>query len=143
MPPRRTPPSSSSPSEQELELLRFVGGQNHPVTVGETVEGYANGRGLARSTIVTMLERLRKKGCLRREPGPNGVLRYAPQNAPGQVDEHLVRRFVERTLAGSLAPLAAYFAGQQKLTPSEVEQLTRLLEKLEDAPGESGKDAAE
>ncbi|HZM63357.1 MAG TPA: BlaI/MecI/CopY family transcriptional regulator, partial [Vicinamibacterales bacterium] len=65
--------------DQELALLRFVAEAGH-ATAGEAAERFGQPRGLARSTVLTMMERLRKKGHLtRRQQG--GVYHYAPRIA--------------------------------------------------------------
>ena len=44
--------------DQELALLRYVA-EEGPVTVGQAAEGFGAPRGLARSTVLTVMERLR------------------------------------------------------------------------------------
>jgi predicted transcriptional regulator len=136
MPPR---PQQQSLGAQELELLRHLTEQEQgtPRTVGEVAEAYGAPRGLSRSTVVTVMERLRAKGYLEREKGPDGVFRYAPAAAQEEVMGGLIDRFIERTLSGSLTPLAAYFGRRKRLSPDEQRQLESLLAKLEE------KDAAE
>src|SRR5207249_331104 len=51
--------------DQELEVLRFVA-EHAPISVGEVAERFGEPRGLARTTILTVMERLRKKGFLTR-----------------------------------------------------------------------------
>src|SRR5262249_4322147 len=60
--------------DQELALLQYVTGQGE-ATVGAAAEGFGAPRGLARSTVLTMMERLRAKGYLARRP-VDGVFRY-------------------------------------------------------------------
>jgi len=60
--------------DQELALLRDVA-ETGPSTVGEVAERFGEPRGLARSTVLTMMERLRQKGHLEREQ-VEGVYRY-------------------------------------------------------------------
>ena len=63
--------------DQELALLKHVtdvGG----ATVGEAAEGFGTPRRLARSTVLTMMERLRQKGHLTRRL-VHGVYRYSPR----------------------------------------------------------------
>jgi predicted transcriptional regulator len=43
-----------------------------------------------------------------------------------------VQRFVEKTLAGSLSPLIAYFAKARNLTPDERAQLENLIAGFEE-----------
>jgi predicted transcriptional regulator len=115
--------------EQELALLRFVGGQGR-VSVGEAVEGFGQPRGLARSTVLTMMERLRKKGHLTRRQ-VDGVYRYAPRTAPGDAVQHAVRTFVDRTLGGSVTPVVAYLAERQDVSDQELAELEELVARLQ------------
>ncbi len=50
----------ASLGDQELEILRHVS-EHGSRTVGEVVDGYGTPHELSRSTIVTVMERLRKK----------------------------------------------------------------------------------
>ena len=52
--------------DQELALLQYID-EHAPATVGEVASGYGEARGLARSTVLTMMERLRAKGYLQRQ----------------------------------------------------------------------------
>ncbi|WP_258224035.1 BlaI/MecI/CopY family transcriptional regulator, partial [Stenotrophomonas sp. HMWF003] len=49
--------------DQELALLQYVAEQGG-ATVGEVAAGFGEERGLARSTVLTMMERLRGKAYL-------------------------------------------------------------------------------
>jgi predicted transcriptional regulator len=118
----------ASIGDQELALLRFVSDQHH-VTVAEAVAGFGQPRGLARSTVLTMMERLRKKGHLTRRQ-VDGVYQYAPRMAPAITVRHLVRRFVDQTLGGSITPFVAYLAERERLSEDEVAELETLLERL-------------
>ena len=62
--------------DQELEVLRFVAEQC-PISVGEVARQFGVPRGLARTTILTVMERLRKKGFLTRSKNERPA-RYAP-----------------------------------------------------------------
>ena len=115
--------------DQELMLLRYVTEQS-PVTAGEVAAGFGEPNGLARSTVETMMERLRKKGYLTRSP-QDGVFRYAATIAPQELMTGLVRQFVEQTLAGSLLPFVNYFSQQNRLSAAELRELERMVEKLQ------------
>ena len=82
--------------DQELALLRFVSDHTE-ASVGQAAEGFGQPRGLARSTVLTMMERLRKKGHLTRKQ-VGGVYQYAPRTAPGTAVRQAVQTFVDRTL---------------------------------------------
>src|SRR4051812_43475518 len=89
--------------EQELEVWRFIAGCA-PVSARDVAAKFAEERGLARTTILTVIERLCKKGYLSRRRR-EGVFHYAPRISPTEVVQNLVRQFVEKTLAGSVSPV--------------------------------------
>jgi predicted transcriptional regulator len=115
--------------DQELEVLRYVS-EHAPVSVGEVAERFGAPRGLARTTILTVMERLRKKGYLARTKGGR-PFRYSARAPQAQVLQGLVREFVEKTLGGSLSPFVAYLAEAKDLSPEELEELRRLVETLQ------------
>jgi len=51
--------------DQELALLQYIAEQDRP-SVGEVAAGFGEPRGLARSTVLTMMERMRAKSYLSR-----------------------------------------------------------------------------
>jgi predicted transcriptional regulator len=114
---------------QELEVLRYIA-DHAPVSVGEVAEQFGEPRGLARTTILTVMERLRKKGFLTRSKGER-PFRYSPRRSQGEVLRGLVRDFVEKTLDGSLSPFTAYLAEAKAVSPAELAELRGLVERLE------------
>jgi predicted transcriptional regulator len=63
--------------EQELEVWRFIA-DHAPVTGRAVVEQFGRERGLARTTVLTVIERLRQKGYLTRRHR-EGVFHYSPR----------------------------------------------------------------
>ena len=123
--------STKTIGDQELALLRWVA-ERGAASVGEVAEGFGAARGLARSTVLTMMERLRGKGHLerRREEG-DGVFRYAAQASPAELLQGAVRSFVEKTLAGSVSPVVTYLAERQEVSDEELAELERMVERLQ------------
>ena len=116
---------------QELALLRHVadcGG----ATVGEVVEQFGAPNGLARSTVITMMDRLRKKGYLSRRLA-DGVYRYQARASSEQLTQGAIRRFIDRNLGGSVAPFVAYLSESAQLTDAEVDELEAVLARLQSA----------
>ncbi len=118
--------------DQEWELLRFVAG-NAPISVGDAATRFGEVHGLARTTVLTVMERLRAKGYLIRRKD-DGVFRYSARVSPAEVMRGLIQDFVEKTLSGSVAPFVAYLAESGKLSHQEIEELRRLVDRL---PGNS------
>lgn len=123
---------------QELEVLRFVSA-HAPATVRDVTDLFGEPRGLARTTIMTVLERLRKKGYLIRTKSNDGNFQYSPSIAQNEVLLSLVQNFIEKTLGGSIAPFLAYLAEQPDLSPEELEELRKLLESLHPAREKGGR----
>jgi predicted transcriptional regulator len=120
--------------DQELAIWRFIA-EHAPVTAREVAEQFVEDHGLARTTVLTVIERLRKKGYLKRSRR-QGVYEYSPQQPPGEVVQGLVRQFVEKTLAGSVSPLVAYLTRTRRLSSEELAELERLVEELRAAQKE-------
>jgi predicted transcriptional regulator len=115
--------------DREFELLRWVAGRG-PTTVGEATDDYGVKHELSRSTVQTMLERLYRKGHLRRRK-VKGVYHYSSPLASGELLRRRVGRFVERALGGSVAPFVAYLAEQEALSDRELADLEALIERLQ------------
>src|SRR5688572_19867926 len=115
--------------DQEMALLRFVSDAGR-ATVAQAVEGFGLPRGLARSTVLTMMERLRKKGHLSRRQS-EGSYQYLPRTAPGAAVRQAVQSFVDKTLGGSIAPFVAYVAERERVSDEELAELETLLAKLQ------------
>jgi predicted transcriptional regulator len=122
-------PRVRSIGDQELALLRFVSEHGHS-TVAQAAAGFGQPRGLARSTVLTMMERLRKKGHLSRRLA-GGVYRYASRTAPVAAVRQAVQTFVDRTLGGSVTPFVAYLAERRQLSDDDIAELESLLAALQ------------
>lgn len=115
--------------EAELSVLRFVS-ERDGTTVREAADHFAETRGLARTTVLTTMERLRKKGFLTREAHEGGF-RYRAAQKESTLMRGLVGDFVERTLGGSLQPFVAYLAERRGVTKQELDELKALVDELE------------
>lgn len=120
--------SGKSIGDQELALLRHVA-EAGPVSVGQVAESFGAPRGLARSTVLTMMERLRQKGYLEREP-VEGVYHYRADSSPGELLQGAVRAFVERTLSGSVSPFVSYLTERSEVSDEELAELEQLVDRL-------------
>ncbi|HRC85245.1 MAG TPA: BlaI/MecI/CopY family transcriptional regulator [Thermoanaerobaculia bacterium] len=115
--------------DQELALLQFVA-ERGGASVGEAVEEWGESRGLARSTVLTMMERLRAKGHLARSQSA-GVYRYFSPSSKQEVLRSVVEGFVERTLGGSVSPFAAYLSTATEVSPEELAELEAVVARLQ------------
>jgi len=120
---------AKSIGDQELSLLQYVAEQGG-ATVGQAAEGFGVPRGLARSTVLTMMERLRQKEHLDRRQ-VDGVYQYFSPASSGEVMRDVVRSFVERTLGGSVSPFVTYLTEEARVSDGELAELEELVAKLQ------------
>lgn len=120
--------ADTSIGEQELALLRHIADRSS-VTVGEAAEQFGAGRDLARSTVLTMMERLRRKGLLARRL-VDGIYRYQTRSSSADLLKGAVRRFVERNLDGSVSPFLAYLSDAERISDDELRELEALVARL-------------
>jgi predicted transcriptional regulator len=114
--------------DRELALLNFVGRQGE-ASVGEVAGEFGDSLGLARSTVLTMMERLRAKGFLKRRRS-DGVYRYSVTAGEKEVVNDAVTSFVEKTLQGSVSPFVAWVSRRGRVSDEELAALEALVEKL-------------
>ena len=113
----------------ELELLQYID-ERHPITVRDVADHWEKKAGLARTTVLTMMDRLKDKGFLTRKK-IDGVFHYSPMRSASSVLEGLVKDFVHGVLGGSLAPFAAYLNDAKDLDPEEVAKLKKIVRELD------------
>lgn len=128
----------ASVGDRELELLTWIA-ERDGATVAQAVDGFGALHDLARSTVLTMMERLRDKGHLTRRR-VDGVYRYTSPATPREVLRGVVERFVEGPLGGSVSPFTAYLAEAGTVDREELEELEALVARLRGRSG--GEDAS-
>lgn len=115
--------------DQELALLQHLS-EHGEASVGEVAAVFGEARGLARSTVLTMMERLRAKAYLRRRQ-VDGVYRYAPAAQPDDLMRNAVGSFVEKTLQGSLSPFVAWMSQRTEVSDDELAELEAMVASLQ------------
>lgn len=113
----------------QLEILKFIA-QHEPIRVSEVAEHFAETAGKARTTILTVMEKLREKGYLTRKKR-QGTFHYSLRYRQSEVMAGVIDRFVEESLGGSVSPFIAYLADSRGLSDAELAKLKHLVEDLE------------
>ena len=116
--------------DQELALLQHVA-ERGDVSVGEVAAAFGESRGLARSTVLTMMERLRAKAYLNRRQVDGGVFRYSTTARQDEVVRNAVGSFVEKTLQGSVSPFVAWMSRRAEVSDDELAELETLVATLQ------------
>lgn len=113
-------------SEAEYEIMKAVW-KNAPISTNEVVELFEGGN-WSPKTVQTLLARLVKKGALGYEKRGR-VFVYSPL-----IDEEEYRReesssFLKKFYNGALNSMVLNFIDGDKLSPDDIDELTRILEK--------------
>jgi predicted transcriptional regulator len=127
--------SASRPpvSDAEREVLRVLW-EEGPLTVREVAERLAAaGSDWQRTTIITLLSRLEKKGYVASDRGGHAYVFRAIVSRDELVHQRLVE-LADELCDGRPAPLLMAFAERQKFTPAEIAELQRLVEELTAKP---------
>ena len=113
----------------QLAVLQYVA-DHHPIRVGEVAEHFAETEGKARTTILTVMEKLREKGYLSRKK-IGGTFHYSPRSDKRTIMATVVRRFIQQSLGGSVSPFIAYLADSKDLSVDEIKKLKEVVKGLE------------
>ena len=111
--------------EQEGLVLAFIQEQA-PVTVRQVSDRFAP---LARTTILTVMDRLRQKGFIQRVK-VEGVFSYTARIEQKQLLKKQIKDFVDKTLGGTVSPFFSYLVDTPNLSADEKDQLRMLVDKL-------------
>lgn len=117
-------------SDLELDLLRTLA-ESDGLTVREMADRFGQEHGYARTTVFTLLERLRKKEYVTREARDGGFV-YTSALSQSELMRSVVGKFVRRALGGSVSPLVSYLVEQGELSDEELRRLQGLVEQLKE-----------
>ncbi len=113
----------------ELEVLRYVA-DHQPASVREVATHFAKISGQARTTLLTVMERLRAKRYLKRRKVA-GIHRYTATVVQADLLRRMVGEFVDDVLGGSVSPFVAYLSRSSLLSDNEARKLEQLLKRIE------------
>ena len=121
-------PKSKYPTELELEILKVLWkeGELNVRQVRETLS--ANGRDLAHTTLITMLNLMTEKKYVSRKAKANSYL-FRPKVSQENVSQGMASDLVTRVFSGSPSALMLSLLDHATLSPDERDQLLGLIEK--------------
>lgn len=120
------PEGSLTPSQYEILDAVWSAGKSG-ATVAEIWQQIAGQRGVARTTVLNLVDRLEKRGWLRRIDDPDGPNRFVAAVDRQRTKSELAREFVHDFFDGSAGNLVMSLLGSNRLTMEEVEELRQLL----------------
>jgi predicted transcriptional regulator len=116
--------------ELEVRVLREVW-RSQPCTERQLWERMCNDRPVGRTTVLKTIQRLEAKQVLVRVKGKIPV-QYRAAADEKRLLPAIVRRFVDKALAGSLEPLVACLADSEKLSAKDVAALKAIAQRMSD-----------
>ncbi len=114
-------------SDAEWRVMRIVW-HSRSVTAAEVIEQLVPETGWSHRTVRTLLGRLVEKGALRTEERNNRYI-YRPKVTQKRCVREETQSFVEKVFDGDAAELLVHFVQNEEITPAQIDELKRLLDK--------------
>ena len=120
-------------SEAERDVLKTLW-EHGPGTVRE-VQGVLGGQGQewTRSTVITLLQRLEKKGYVASDKRKFAFVFRAAVTRE-EVMHQRISELAEELSEGDAVPLVMAFAQRHRFTEQEIEQFRRMIDEMEAKP---------
>jgi BlaI family transcriptional regulator, penicillinase repressor len=120
-------------SEAELEALKVLWDLGPSTVRAVQAELRRRGRPWAYTTVLTLLQRLEAKGCTRSDRAAAANV-YTATASRSQLLGRQLRDLVDKFCDGASSPIVAALAEAGRLTPKDVEELRRLLDRIKPPP---------
>lgn len=121
------PEGSLTPAQYEILDVVWRAGDDG-ATVAEIWHAISETRTVARTTILNLVDRLEKRGWLKRRDDAVAA-RYTAAVSRDRTSTELAGEFVETFFDGSAANLVMSLLGTQRLDAAEVRRLREILDK--------------
>src|SRR5262245_12400805 len=113
-------------SEFELEVLTHFW-EDGELSAPTLFQRLGSKRGVAYSTIKTIVDRLEKKGAIQRSRNSGRTILYTAAVRQDRIRKPLVKSFVHRMFGKDLRPLFAQLLRDEKLSKEDLDYLKSLL----------------
>ena len=117
-------------SDFELDVMAHFW-SDRELSAPELFQRIGPARGVAYSTVKTIIDRLEEKGAIERVANRGRTIFYAPLIKRERVRKPLVKTFLRRLFGNDLRPLFAQLLQDEKLSQEELEYLRRLVAEAE------------
>jgi len=123
----RTP--SAHPTDVELEILRVLWSSG-PASLSAVCEELRKQRDVAATTVATMLRVMSDKRLVKRTGSGRGAT-WSAAVSQEKTERGMVRKLVDRVFDGAADRLVAHLVEGDQLTPGQLADLRRLLDRQE------------
>jgi predicted transcriptional regulator len=118
-------------SEAESQVMEVLWREREAVPAEQVVMALAGAHDWQEATVKTLLNRLLKKGAVSARKDGRRYLYSAVLKREQWVTQES-KSLLDRLFGGRVAPLVAHFGSQHKLSKSDLDELTRLIEGMRD-----------
>jgi len=122
-------------TELQLAILRLLW-ERDEATVAEIWEALYAERGLAQTTVATLVTRLQRRGIVARRTRDRQFV-YRATITEADVQHSMVSELTERLFAGDPAALVSHLISATDMSPGDLARVKRMIESAEAPKGES------
>src|SRR5689334_12465936 len=114
-------------SELQADVMRVLW-QRGETSTADVAEALAASRGLAHTTVATLLTRLEKRGAVASRRDGRQLL-YTARVTEGQVRRTMVSSLVDSIFGGDAKALVAHLVSEADVAPGDLDRIRRMLAK--------------
>ena len=122
-------------TELQLAILRLLWDRGE-ATVAELWEALYAERGLAQTTVATLVTRLQRRGIVARRTSDRQFV-YRATITESDVQHSMVSELTERLFAGDPAALVSHLISETEMSPGDLARVKRMIENAQAPKGES------
>ena len=122
-------------TELQLAILRRLW-ERGEATVAELWDALHEERGLAQTTVATLVARLQRRGIVARRTRDRQYV-YRATITEADVQQSMVSELTERLFAGDAAALVSHLIAASDMSPGDLARVKRMIENAQAPKGES------
>lgn len=120
-------------TELQIAILRVLW-ERGQATVADICEALRPERGLALTTVATLLSRLEKRGVVAHETRARQYV-YHPLVTEADVRHSMVRELTEQLFDGNVAALVSHLLSEREISPGDLDRVRAMLEQAQAGKG--------
>lgn len=121
-------------TELQIAILRLLWARGE-LTVLDIWEALHAERGLAQTTVATLLSRLQRRGVLGRQT-TDRQFRYRALVTEKDVQFSMVEELTERLFNGDVPALVSHLLKAQDMSPGDLDRVRRMIDEVDCSKGE-------
>jgi predicted transcriptional regulator len=121
-------------TELQLAILRLLW-ERGEATVAELWEALYEQRGLAQTTVATLVARLQRRGIVARRTRDRQYV-YRATITEADVQHSMVNELTERLFAGDAGALVTLLIAASDMRPGDLARVKRMIENAQEPKGE-------